>query len=387
MFHNIRIKNNFYSNLFEKEKISNVFERLSIKDGNTCIYKSAVKSKPKPNVNAQTLVPDYLEFELIEPLKAKKVFQKKGYAINTASISDIETYLKETSGTNFKKNVVRSLKRLEHCFNITYKMFYGEIDQDEYAFLMDNLVAMIRKRFQERKGRNRVIENWDYYKKISFNLINKKKASLFVIYSGENPIEISLNFHAGSVMYSAISSYSLDYHKFSMGNIDIYKQLEWCLENKITLFDMGYGDFDYKMKWSNWAYDFNTLVISNKNNLVAKVYAYYLRNKYNLINYLISKNVSDMVRGFISKLKSNNPVGTDGYENYTMDEIQQFSNNKANKVESLNGAYSFLQKPLNEFLYAHSEHIDNVKIYKLNSENKTFVFESPKNSNKLVFQN
>ncbi|XCF05115.1 GNAT family N-acetyltransferase [Tamlana crocina] len=387
MLTNLRIKNNFYSDLFEKGKVSKAINRLELKNDGSVIHQSNEIEVADSKIHTQILVPDYLNVTSPPQLTARKVFHKKGYSINVQPISDIDNYLKENAGTNFKKNTLRTLKRLENCFNIKYKMFFGSIESSTYNHLMDALLNMIHNRFQERKGRNRVIEDWDYYKNICFNLINSKSASLFVIYSGEEPIEISLNFHQGTIMYSAISSYNLDYHKFSLGNVEIYRQLEWCLKNNISFFDMGYGNFDYKIKWSNLTYNFNTLVISKNDNFIVKLYTFYLKHKYRFINYLIEKEVMDTVRNLLSsfKPKKNNKADLDQYkfEDYN---TPTPINEELKPIKISNTEYAFLQKPLNEFLYASTEHISKVKIFNVINAEKTFVFQGIKKSAKLIFK-
>lgn len=382
MLTNWRIKNNFYSDLFEKQKVADLYKSVQLYHASTPIYKSENNNVPTDKLHVQTLVPTYLKTNLPPNLISTEIFQKKGYAVNISDIETIDSYLKKNAGTNFKKNTVRTLKRLEQCFNISYKMFYGDIDMPTYNSLMNTLINMITNRFQERKGRNRVIEDWDHYKNISYGLINKKAASLFVIYSDDEPIEVSLNFHQGTVMYSAISSYNLNFSKFSLGNIDIYRQLEWCMKNNITLFDMGYGDFDYKIKWSNLAYNFNTQVISKKNSWGTKLYSVYLTNKYRFINFLIEKEVTDSVREIIATIKVKK-CNAQPYENYKIESIEGSPESAMTEIDHKNEAFSFLKKPLNEFLYSNCEHIKNVKVYKKDKDDSTFIFISPNTTAKV----
>lgn len=385
MLTNLRIKNNFYSDLFEKEDVSNTIKRLELKTDGSVIYQSNENTLVDSKIHSQILAPDYLKVILTPQLNSRKVFQKKGYGVNVKSISNIDDYLKENAGTNFKKNTLRTLKRLENCFSINYKMYHGTIEINTYSSLMDTLLSMIQNRFQERKGRNRVVEDWDYYKSICYDLINSKSASLFVIYNDDEPIEISLNFHQGNIMYSAISSYNLDYHKFSLGNVEIYRQLEWCLKNNISFFDMGYGNFDYKIKWSNLAYNFNTLIISKSDNFFLKLYYVYLKTKYRFINYLIEKEVMDTVRNLLSTFKpqKNNKAELDQYK---FEDCNTPINKDLKPIKISNVQYSFLQKPLNEFLYASAEHISQVKIFEMVNTENTFVFQSSKKNAKLIFK-
>ena len=132
------------------------------------------------------------------------------------------------------------------------------------------------------------------------NLINKNKASLYVAYNGEKPIFISLNYHFDKILFGYVSSYDIDYGKFSLGQICIYKHIEWCLSNGYIMFELGWGDLEYKKWWSNNTYTFKSEVIYPKRSPLAYVLAHYYGYKTELIAYLISKKVNVRLR----KLKS-----------------------------------------------------------------------------------
>ena len=285
-------KENFYSDLFEKNSISNKITSIHTCFNNALVYKSTKKLSNNTKSVVFNLVPSYLHIDIDNQLIRQKVFHKHGYAISLNGIASVDSYIKSNCSTNLKKNVIRCLNRLESCFNIKYNMFYGNIQKEDYDLLMQCLYEMIMKRFQQRTGRNTVLKNWQDYTYKTYNLINNKQASLFVIYNENEPIEISLNFHFNNILYSSISSYALDYSKFSLGNIEIYKQLEWCLSNNIMLFDMGYGDLDYKKSWCNLTYNFESHVITSNSYPISKMYAYFLKLKYRLINFLIEKNLT-----------------------------------------------------------------------------------------------
>lgn len=369
---------NFYATFFEKSFVSK--EYLDIKFKNTSIENS--RQYTQASISVFNLFPNYLSPKFSKDKSCNIINQKPGFAINIEQYSSIETYLKKECKTNFRKVVTRSVKRLETCFNISYKMYFGDINDANYNFLMNCLYEMIKVRFQKREGRNRVLENWDYYKKIAFNNIHKKKASLFVIYNNDEPIEISLNFHCNDIMYSSISSFNLDYTKFSLGNIEIYKQLEWCINNNISFFDMGYGDFEYKRRWSNYIYNFETHVIASKHNIVAKFHLIYLKTKIKLINFLISKRANNLFYNILDKLK-----GIKIEENdleYTISNIEMLPEN-INIINYHEKEYSFLKKPIYDFLYKNAESFNNISVYALNSNKGTYIVKGSKSIIQLNF--
>ena len=107
---------------------------------------------------------------------------------------------------------------------------------------MNRLEKMLIKRFEQRNDVSQTLTQWDRYKEMYFSLINEKRASLFVIYHENTPIVISLNHHFQGRLFSAISSYDIDFGKFSLGSVEIYKKLDWCIANQHQSYEMGMGD-------------------------------------------------------------------------------------------------------------------------------------------------
>jgi hypothetical protein len=244
---------------------------------------------------------------------------------------------------------------------------------------MGALKKMIIKRFQQRDGRNKTLENWNTHFEKTINLINKKKASLFVIYDENRPIEISINYHIDTIMYSSISSYDLDYGKFSLGNIEIYKQLEWCMLNNISFFDMGYGDFDYKRKWSNHIYNFEDHIFYHKYNVLGSCYAMFKGYKYKLINYLIAENINDKIYNLLDKFKT--PKHTNDYLDYELITLTSLPNeaDSLKPIDFSDEKYHILRKPLYDSLYKYQEHLSNIHLFEIINSKNRFIIQG-KNS-------
>jgi hypothetical protein len=370
---------NFYSNLFENNNIPEKCGGL-LYNGTKIGSVSLTESKEK--ISALSLFPDYLQLDVEKNHQLQCVHQKFGYAINLEGFKSIDDFINSTK-TNFKKVILRSVRRLESSFNMSYKMFYGNIEKENYTNLMALLQSMIENRFEQRNGRNKVLANWDYYLQLAYHNILNKTASLFVMYNNDKPIEISLNFHVGNIMYSAISSYDLNYSKFSLGNIEIYKQLEWCIENNIVFFDMGYGEFEHKIRWSNYQYEFKTCLVSPKNNLISAIAAFYYKYIYASINYLLKHNLNDKFYDFIDVFsKSNKKNNLSAYQIVKSEEKP--NNLKPIDIDDANNA--FLKKPFFDFLYSYQEHINDVKIYKNVADPKSYYIIGKKKNNLLSFK-
>lgn len=368
---------NFYSDLFERNGMSSQFNKISLRSNGSNITPFLNKyPQNKSFLFSYSLMPNYLNIDIPEGLIFKKVSQKQGFGINLKDINTVDGYIKSHGSTNFKKVLFRSINRLESSFNISYKMFFGFMDEPDYRMTMNALEQMISNRFRQRKGRNKDLDNWQKHYSQTLALINQKKASLFVIYNNEKPIEISLNYHLGPIMYSAISSFDLDYAKFSLGNIEIYKQLEWCLLNHITFFDMGYGAFDYKRRWSNTIYDFENYIIGNKFGWLVSCVALMATYKYKTFNYLIDKNINDLFYNFIGNFKK--PEKKLNLLEYTLRPLQTLPTYHKSLIDMKTDNFPFIRKAAYDFLYTNNEHMDDIKIFESLNTPNLYLIEGKK---------
>ncbi|MDD7885842.1 GNAT family N-acetyltransferase [Flavivirga sp. 57AJ16] len=381
-------KDNFHFSLFLKNTISTIYSHIDTAWNKSNIYKNSEKTNHETlDVYSHSLFPSYLEPTIKNNFVCRKIFQKPGFAIHLNDCDNVNDYIKTNCSTSLKKTLKRSIKRLEGCLDISYKMYFGDISSENYQYLMETLHTMLIKRFQQRNDNNDVLNDWGFYLNNSFNLINNKKASLFVIFNNKEPIEISLNYHFDSIIYSHISSYNLDYSKYGLGNVEIYKQLEWCINNNFKVFDMGYGDFDYKRRWSNLIYDFNHNIVYHPKNVLGPLLGIIFKSKYKLINYLISKKVNVYYNNVKHFIKGNpNKINYMPLE-FKSQTIAHIIDSSPNGYEQLNiddNNFFFLRKPLFDFLYTFQEHISMVTIYKTLEDKKSFLFIGKNNTNKIT---
>lgn len=92
-------------------------------------------------------------------------------------------------------------------------------------------------------------------------MILEKKASLFIIYDGEKPIGIMLNFMSNNILFGTMSVFDIAYAKYNVGSVNIMKLIEWCLNNHIKFLDFSKGHFDDKVRWTNVAYYFEYYIL------------------------------------------------------------------------------------------------------------------------------
>lgn len=379
-------KHNFFSDLFEQHRINTLYKTVYNSYNNTLLTKATYTNTNKATITTFKFVPSYLTTTVANNLTCNKVFLKQGYLANLKAYNSIDDYLKNGCKRTFRYKILKSVKRLEACFDISYKTYHGDtMAYHEYTHFMNVFHGMLTKRFNQRNDRNLILENWDYYFKITYKLIISKQASLFIIFNKLEPITFTLNFHCDTVLYFSVPTFNLDYAKFTPGNVAIYKIIEWCFENNYQIFDMGYGGFDNKLSWCNSTYDYEHHVLFNPKNSFGNLYTTILKTKYKLINYLLEKQVNTAFKKVKNTFKSNKQE-TD--ETFAFLNINSTDFNKiANpiKIDLNNKEYSFLKKALYDFLYLNIEHVNNITAYKLHDAPKHYVFKGKETISKVQF--
>ena len=124
-----------------------------------------------------------------------------------------------------------------------------------------------------------ILIQWKFYHELFYPMIQQKNASIFVISDKEKPITITLNFHVSDIVFSHIQIYDVKYSKYSMGDIAIFKNIEWCYSNNVNLWDFSKGETDNKLRWSNHIYQFDYHVFYKRKSLISKVMAHIIARK------------------------------------------------------------------------------------------------------------
>ncbi|MCF8273410.1 MAG: GNAT family N-acetyltransferase [Flavobacteriaceae bacterium] len=377
-------KEDFYIDLTEKNNVLKAYAHLKFSHDQTEFYTDKGLFNLEKVVSIR-LFPKYLipivhlkNHETIIKVSQDKI---NGYAIPLNQAQDFETFYKEAFSKSFRANIKRFVSRFETCFNARYSMFFGSISREDYTLLMNALHHMLTNRFNQRNDDNRILNHWSYYMATTYDLINSKKASLFVIYNNHTPVHICINHHVNNILFVSIPSYDIDYAKFALGNISIYKLLEWSFQNNYKLLDMAYGDLEYKRRWSTLIYPFEHHILYNytwKHSVMAKIEIATIRFK----NYLKSKNIDDTVKTIKRKLKRKNIDFSE--VNFTSEPVQT-TDNTLNKIAVTNENLepSILKKPLFEFLFKHKVHIDQIHVFEIQAS-KVYIISVKNISEKIT---
>ncbi|MEA1787384.1 GNAT family N-acetyltransferase [Arenibacter sp. GZD96] len=239
-------------------------------------------------------IPSFLQLTIDTTAHGRQhrcIEQYKGYLVDISNSKDLNDYLDSHLSSRNRKNLRAKQRKLEESGTISYTFHFGEIDKSEYDRLFDAFYRLLEKRFHEKKMYNKNLVQWHYYHALAYPLILAKKASLFVIYDGDNPITLTLNFHKGDIVFSAIQTYDIAYSGYNMGDISMVKHLEWCKSLNVALFDLSMGVTDYKLKWCNRTYSFHYQLFYSKSSLLAHIVLYYTLLKLRLKQYLRDKHI------------------------------------------------------------------------------------------------
>nr|WP_299172511.1 GNAT family N-acetyltransferase [uncultured Allomuricauda sp.] len=300
----------------------------------------------------------------------------EGFMVDLNGFHDIDGYIKEKMGRK-SRNIKRSIRKLETCFEINYKFYFGHISKEVYDLLFLKLYSLLDRRFKQKGAKNELFNNWEFLVESTFEMIINKMASIFVVYDNKKPIVISLSYHYQNTYHNAVCAYNIDYDRFSLGQVGIFKQIEWCLENDFQLFDLGPGDLRHKRLWCNVVYDFEHQLICSKTNLLSRVtvssLVYYYRSK----AFLKKKNLHKVYYYMRKLFKKRKEQGIK-YIGPRFEILPQKSYPKDADLTLLNLEHedtSFLRKPVFDFQFSNSEASKDVKIYGVDQEEHVYLIK------------
>ncbi len=304
-----------------------------------------------------------------------KSTQYPGFLIDLSRFNSVEDYLLATFSKNTRMKMRKFNKRLEQCFDISSKMFFGPIDKKEYDALFVSFMDLLQKRYNDKQisYNNMQPVEWNFYKDVAYPLILEKKASLFVIYDNNVPIAITYNYHTGDTIIDAITVFDIDYAKFNIGYINNLKLLDWCFDNGINTLDFSKGYFDYKKRMCTLEYNFEYHIIYDRKSIISKFIALSYYNFLELKTYLRNKKLDvkfHKITYSIKNKKQSKPIKEV--------EITKLNNLPVSKdLEKIDvrneNHHNSLAKCVNDFLYLSIKPYNEIDVYKINSQDNTYI--------------
>lgn len=316
----------------------------------------------------------------------KSVIQHKGYCIDLKDYSELETYIKDRFSRSSRQLLRSAKNRLELCFDISHKMYYGAIDKKHYNELFVRFYKMLELRACEKGINNRNLKFWDLYTDKVYEMILNKQASLFVIYDGKQAINISLNMHVKNTVFLFISTYNIAYSKFRLGHTNWMLQLDWFLKNGIKIVDFSKGNVDYKKRWTNTEYDFEYHLFYDSSKITVKMKAFWISKKLKLLQFLRNKNINNYYYNALNWLKPNTKsIKTPKYQL-----VEQVKLPAQHTLEPVlfreNDSDLLLKRIIYTQLYLSSTHVNNLKVYRELQNHNIYYLQNQKEVQKLILE-
>jgi hypothetical protein len=358
----------------------------TVENNNTSLPVHFEPNPNQPNINNGlhyvSHIPPYFKTEINSNLKYRSLYYFIGFLADIKEYESLEAYMKKQFGSKSRGKVRSYCKRLDICFKTSYKLYHGNIEKQDYQRIIEALEVMIKRRFNQRGEEHQADKDWEYYKETTYQFILDKKASLFVIYDNNKPIDICLNYHYDTIMINYIRAFDIDYSKFRLGYIDIFKQLEWCFENNYTTFDLSAGVFSYKKQWCNVTYKFRNDIVCNKKSFFNNCLVFFTFILLKIKLFLNSKNIiTDKVNSNRDISKTNNKGNSEKSTPYSftqneLDSVKRIED--AIKIDIEQPNYKFLRQTIYEYLYLNFENKNNITVYKINSKENSYVVNGKK---------
>lgn len=331
-------------------------------------------------------VPSYLDVhkrDLDTSVGFKSVIQHSGYCIDLSGYDNIEKYIEDRFSRSSRQLLRSGKKRLELCFDISYKMYYGDIEQAHFETLFDKFYLMLKLRAKEKGIDNGNLKRWDVYSNSVYEMILKREASLFVIYDGEDAINISLNMHVKEMVFLFLTTYDIDYSKFRIGHTNWTVQLEWFIKNKIKVVDFSKGNVAYKKRWANKKYDFSYHFFYEKSTIAVRVKVFWMIKKLQFKQLGRDRGFNIIYYNILRKLKGNG--GFKKKSNYKLIDQAQLPDKINLLLIVMDNQDTYLIKRIIfNYLYLSSLNIKDIDIYKETTSENTFYISSKKEVVKLL---
>ena len=331
---------------------------------------SAINNAGKNNVYVIYNIPSYNETPIIlsnrdYKLRLNKLRDYEGYRINFSKYDTIGDYFKNQLGSKKLGNIRRRQKKLEHCFNISYTLYYNEdLNQELYLWLMKELKELLIRKFESKKEFYIFTSDaiWAYYTDLIHEMISNGEASLFVVSNDGKPISFYISYHFDSYVMGVMPVFDLDYSKFGLGAITIKKLLESLYAMGVRRYDFYKGEYGYKKDWCNETYFYEHHVLYNQT-LLSKTIAHVLSFKFKIKQYLIKKGVNNLYYKILFYLKNSKNNVSIKYKTLEIADIE-LSKMNLEFISILDNEYKDIRRFVYEFLYSNNLFVSNITVYK-----------------------
>jgi len=319
-------------------------------------------------------VPSYFEIDIDTHgtgLGLYRSTQYPGFLIDLEHCGSVNEFLATTFSKSSRYKLKKYKKRFDASFDVRYVMYRGEMARETYNHIFDSFRKLLEKRFDDKQITNNNLDpkEWQFYYELTYPMLLEKTASLFVIYNGDEPIGVTLNFFSEDILFDAITVFDIDYAKFHLGSNTILGLLEWCLANGVKIFDFSKGYFDYKTRWATKTYDFEYHIYYDCKSIRARTIAYLTKRFFDLKNYLREKKYNERLHRMTYRLKGRSSESVQ-HVNYRFHEIDPEGPIDTTRELPLDTPENHHLRPaVFEFLYLNQGHYRDVRLYATPTEN------------------
>ncbi|MEK6153498.1 GNAT family N-acetyltransferase [Flavobacteriaceae bacterium 3-367] len=327
-------------------------------------------------------VPGFFEMQMPEntkSLKLRKLKQYQGFLIDLEHYGDLKDYMTSNISKSSRYKFNKYKKRLELCFDIKYKMFYGDISKEEYSTIFKHFRHLLEKRFSDKQITNNNLHprEWEFYKDVVHPLILEKRASLFVVYNGDVPIGITLNYFSKKVLFDAITVFDIDYSKFHIGTVTIMKLIEWSIAQELKILDFSKGYFEYKKRWMTREYPFEYHLYYDSKSPASLLLAFIIKNYFTLKQFLREKEINELFHKLTFFFERGKKTATQSQKfAYDLEELSAPPEQDGLQEISLgNSKNVHLRKVIFDFLYLNTMKLSDLCLYAQASDRSIyFIF-------------
>ncbi len=301
--------------------------------------------------------------------------QYPGFLIDLKDFKTTNDFLATAFSKSSRYKLKKYKKRFDASFDVRYVMYRGKMSREAYDDIFRSFRELLEKRFDDKQITNNNLDprEWPFYHEVTYPMLLENKASLFVIYNGETPIGVTLNFFSEDILFDAITVFDIDYAKFHLGSTTILGLLEWCLENNIKIFDFSKGYFDYKTRWATVTYDFEYHIYYDTQSLRAKNIAFLLKKFFDLKQWLRDKNVNDQLHRITYRFKNKSPKPLQN-TSYTFAEMGDGEPiDTAHKIALDSAENRHVRLLVFEYLYLNDGHYHDIQVYASNKSDQFYV--------------
>ena len=297
--------------------------------------------------------------------------------MNLDDYENLQDYLTNKFSKSGRYKLKKYNKRFNHCYDVTYTMYYGGIDKESYSNIFNAFRALLEKRFVEKRISNNNLETaeWEFYKDTAYPMILNKEAALFVIHADDKPVAVTLNYIHGNKIIDAITVFDIDYAKFNLGYINFMNLIEWCIANKFEVLDFSKGYFDYKKRWGNHQYSFEYHVLYDKNHLPSILLAFGLTSFFKLKQRLREKNVNTLMQKLKHVVKKSSKKNVAEYGTTILESLPENDTIKSVIKEEVI-EQPMIKSHIYSFQYLHTLTLNQIKFYVDANQPKSFYLET-----------